>query len=728
MFRVAVLILNFILLVTILLTIYLFAPKQIEIFDNKLKDTLIQLNLPPEAKTKNRDIVIVDIDEKSLKELGQWPWSRNIVAKMVESLRDYGVGVIGLDIVFAERDSNSPKLKNSICKTADDTALAKAFTTSPVIGGYFFDFENNSSTSSSIQIPIVVVEKGRIREFIPEAKNVKLNIPCLQNSLYSTGFFNHTPDSDGVVRRVPLFVRYQENLYPSLALEMLRVFEGSEAVSIVGDESGVSSILVGSKEIPVDRFGRVLINFRAEGRNFRYFSAVDILKKRVKREDLAGKFILVGTSSIGLADIKPTPVDTLMAGVEIHANLLNNLLNMEMITHPNYTELLDISLIVAMVVIGYILAFWIESWVGAVALLGVILGIFKLLSYIFLVYRLDINLLLPLISLLLTLFTTLLIRYLFANMQVKELKEAFAKKVSTSVMREILNNPAKNVLESKEREITILFSDIRSFTTLSESIKEPKIIVDILNRYFTPMVKSITNRQGTVDKFIGDAIMAYWNAPIDVKLHPDRALSSALEQLELLKGVNQELRLSYPTLYETTLSAINSQVEDKKLKYSEIINIGVGINSGLATVGEMGSVGRSDYTAVGDSVNLASRLEGLCKLYGVSIIISESTKKALKKDYQIRELDLVRVKGKKELIKIYEVLNYEVENKELKRYYTALKAYKDGDFARAYLEFEELEMLNSKSMKLYRVYAQRCRYLIRNYQADWRGVFEFDRK
>ncbi len=317
--------------------------------------------------------------------------------------------------------------------------------------------------------------------------------------------------------------------------------------------------------------------------------------------------------------------------------------------------------------------------------------------------------------------------YLKKRQRKKELRSTFSKKVSPEVLKEILKN-SKDILKSQEREITILFSDIRAFTTISESIKKPSLIISLLNCYFTPMVQAITSNKGTVDKFIGDAIMAYWNAPNIVSDHPDKALESAIAQVRALKRVNQELKEKDLKLYFHILETINANIKDPRAKYQEPINIGIGINSGVATIGEIGSKGRSDYTAIGDSVNLASRLEGLCRIYGVSIIISEHTKNLLKKNYLIRELDIVKVKGKTEALKIYEILTFDIDESELKCYNKALRLYQNGDFQRAYLQFVKLTKKKNRSYRLYKMYKKRCASLKSNPPKEWNGIFEFKTK
>ena len=703
--------------------LYLFMPQKLQIIDNKLKDFIFLTKKYAFPKS----VVIIDIDEKSLEKYGQWPWPRKIVAKLIENLRDYGAGVIGLDVIFSEVDSRSKKIKGAPCPDIGDLKLAKAFESSPVIGGYFFSFDFNTSTTTTPTFPLIVIEKGDGKEFIPKAKAIKLNIPCLQKSLYSSGFFNNTPDSDGVVRRVPLIVRYKGVIYPSLALEMIRVFEGVNKIVVKSSLDGVEYIQVGSRKIPVDRFGRLIVNFRGKAKTFKYISAADILEKKRLSFDISGKFVLLGTSAIGLSDIRPTPTDNLMPGVEVHANVIDNILKMDMLRVPVNIEIVDLTFILLMIILGFLIGWLIEGIFIVPILIFVLVGFFYFVKYIFLDLKVDINIFIPLLGFSGATFVSILTNYLDSTKEIKRVKEAFSKKVSQAVMKEILKESKRNLLNSKEKEVTVLFSDIRAFTTISETINSPKEVVSLLNSYLTPMVEIITSCKGTVDKFIGDAIMAYWNAPLDVINHQDKAVTSALKQIKALKKINKRLQAKNPKLYKKILDSINKDIKNPKLLYTQAINIGIGINSGVATVGEMGSIGRSDYTVIGDSVNLASRLEGLCKIYGVSIIISEYTKVKLSKNFSLRELDTVKVKGKKRAIKIYEVLEEPLSKEERLSYEKALKFYKLGKFKDALVEFEALKRFE-KSYKLYDMYSKRCKILLSNQPKSWSGVFEFNIK
>jgi len=667
-------------------------------------------------QTTSQDIVIIDIDEKSLNELGQWPWSRNKVAKILYNLTDAKAGIIGLDIVFSEQDNSSPKkilkqLGINYPNAPDyDEILSKAVSETPTILGYLFDFENSSNLNGRTpKIPVIFIEKSRPKEqnFIVQAKRAILNIPTIQKSAYSSGFFNTIPDNDGIVRTVPLLIRYDDSIYPSLSLEIVRAIIGTNKVYINYTTSGISSIQIDDLSIPTDRFGRLLVNFKGPAKSYIYLSASDIYNNRFDQNLVDGKIVLIGTSASGLLDLRATPYDSTFPGIEIHANAIDNIINQTFITIPNWVETADIVVMVVICLIS-ITIFSITPPFLLTLFVPLIFGSFFIFLYKTLFeYHILLNTIFPLL-LLISLFSISTIINYFYEIRIKEIiKEKFAKKVSPQVVEELLKNPESEAFDIKEKEITIFFSDIRSFTSISEQIGDPKRLIDLLNRYMTPMVDIIIKRRGTIDKFIGDAIMAYWNAPQNLDNHQDAAVTAALEQLQELKKLNNKF----------------------KNEGLPIINIGIGIHTGLATVGEMGSLGRNDYTAIGDNVNLASRLEGLNKYYGTHLIISHFTKERLHKPYIIRELDTVLVKGKKHPVTIYEVIGSKEPNEQLKKelnlYEKALFAYKNRDFNNAKHLFETINKIFPKT--LYKIYIDRCNDFIKN-PNSFTGIYTFTTK
>ncbi|WP_034255370.1 CHASE2 domain-containing protein [Aliarcobacter lanthieri] len=702
------------LFVSVFLTfIYIFFPNLLDSFDNRIRDSyfLFRGEIPT-----SQNVVIIDIDEASIKAFGQWPWSRDKLSKIIENLTLSNISVVGMDIVFAEEDRTSPikiAKKLNINATLEDYDLefSKTIENSPVILGYSFDLLNNSSKQEP-SIPAVFVEKNRQNDesFIIEAKGTVLNLPILQNSAYSSGFFNIIPDESGVIRSVPLFISFDNILYPSLALEMIRVLNDTQRVFINYDENGVSNIVLDDIVIPTDRFGRMFINYRGAEKRFKYFSAKDIYENNFNIEDIENKIALFGTSAAGLFDLRATPFESVFPGVEVHANIIDNILEGDFIHKASYLDGVNIVLIflLSFLIVIFITYshFYLKPIVFFIFIFSFLVASYKLLFN----FGVAINIVFPFLAIVFGAILSLIFDYFYNIRSEKAVKAKFASKVSKSVMEDILKNSNKDEFSAKNKEVTIFFSDIRGFTNISEQLNA-KDLIKFLNRYMEPMSEIIIKYQGTIDKFIGDAIMAYWNAPIDIKNHADMALKASLEQLKELEKLNLEL---------------------KKENLPQI-DIGIGLNTGEVIVGEMGSSLRSDYTVIGDSINLGSRVESLCKYYGSKLNITNFTKDKLKDEYTLRFLDFVMVKGKNEPVEIWQVLGYKDINYDLKDelelHHRAIDLYKNSDFVEALEIFKKLENINSKiSKKIYKIYIQRCEEFIKTPPKNFDGVYEHSTK
>jgi len=697
------------------ISMYIFTPDLFETFDNKLRDSFFKVR---GEKVASEDVVIVDIDEKSLGELGQWPWSRNKVAQILENMTLAEVGVIGFDIVFAESDNSSPKkiasLLNIDASELDDydDILADMIANTPTIVGYIFEVDEQVENPEDIflSVPAIFIEKNAQSNYLINPSRAILNIDKLQDSAYSTGFFNALPDEDGIVRTVPLVMKYADEIYPSLSFEMYRIFTGVDKVTINYGEYGIDSMIVGESSVPIDRHGRLFVNYSGPERSYKYISASDIYNNTFNKEDIAGKFVLIGTSAPGLLDLRATPFDGVYPGVEVHANIIDNLLTENYIYRSNDSEAMNMFAIIATtVLLGLILAFT-GPLLTFIVSAGSLFLVLYVPYYFFVEQGLILNAVFPLVGAVSVIFLANAISYFLESKQKELIKGKFASKVSPEVMEDLIKQGATgDVLEGKEREVTVFFSDVRGFTNISEAMPSAKHLIEFLNEYMDPMVDIITKEKGTIDKFIGDAIMAYWNAPNDVDNHPDRAVAASINQIKALVPLNKKLT-----------------AEGKPL-----IDIGIGLNTGVATVGEMGSSGRSDYTVIGDPINLGARLESLCKSYGAKIIISQYTKALLKQDYVIRTLDLVRVKGKTEPVEIFEVLDFGLlkdaksnVRDEITEYHNALSFYRGADFKNALEIFEKMNQKEDKLNKnIYNIYIERCKHYIEEPPADFDGVF-----
>lgn len=520
--------------------IYIFFPSLPDSLDNRLRDYLFTIRgeLP-----HNQNVVVVDIDETSIKSLGQWPWSRDKLAKILENLTLANVGIVGLDIVFAEEDRTSPHkiLQDLKIYKKDvpnyDLEFANVVEDSPVILGYQFDLVKKDNTNAKVpQIPAIFIEKDKPQDksYLIEAYNTILNIPQIQDKAYSSGFFNNIPDDTGIIRSVPLIISYDDTIYPSLALEVIRVINDTQKVVVQYDENGISNIVLDDISIPTDRYGRMLINFRGPERSFKYISAIDIYNNSFDKSEIDGKIVLIGTSAAGLFDLRATPFDSIFPGVEVHANIIDNILMQDFIYKASWLDGANILIIFVLSIIVVMLTTYTTFWANPIIFIS-----FST-SYLFLVYNLlfdygiVLNILFPIATVLIASIMTTLFDYFYNIKKEEAIKAKFASKVSKNVMDDILKNIDKNEFSAKSKEVTIFFSDIRGFTNISEKL-DAKDLISFLNRYMQPMSEIIIKYQGTIDKFIGDAIMAYWNAPIDIKNHCDLALKASLEQLEVLE-------------------------------------------------------------------------------------------------------------------------------------------------------------------------------------------------
>jgi len=690
---------------------YLFIPNKFQSLDNRIRDFYFLIRGPQKTDS---NIVIIDIDEKSIKALGQWPWERNKIAKILQNLTFKNAGIIGLDIVFAEQDKTSPvlfakqyNLKNLHLPNYDKI-LAKTIATTPTILGYQFDFQYMNDNKPPY-IPAIFIEKNRQQqEFLPIAKGVLSNLAILQNAAYSSGYINNIPDEAGMIRSVPLIIKYENQLFSSLALEMYRIAINAKKVIVKYSQAGVETVRLHKENIPVDRFAKLYINFRGPFKSYKYLSAIDIFENKFDQKEVEGKFILIGTSAYGLMDLRATPMDNVIAGVEVHANIIDNLLHHDMLHRPAYEEILNITIIVFITFLIVLIYSQFRFLYFISLSLLTLYGLFSFIYYMLFTQYTILNSIFPILSIIFSLIGTLAIKYFFEYRQKEIIKNSFSKKVSKQVMEDLLKHPNSNALSAQELEVTIYFSDIRNFTTISERLHSPKKITKFLNYYMTNMVKIIEKNAGTIDKFIGDAVMAYWNAPLNVQNHADKALLTALEQINLRDKLNKSI----------------------KKEFGFDVDYGIGINTGIVVVGEIGSQGRSDYTIIGDSVNLASRLEGLCKAYKVRLVISEFTKNQLTLEYVIQLLDIVKVKGKSEPIKIYEVIKQggisKEQKQELNKYINAHELYMKGDFQNAFKLFQILQKKYPKY--LYQLYMERCLHLQEIKPKTFDGVFAFTTK
>ena len=673
-------------------------------FDEKLRDIFFEIR--GEIKTSDQ-VVIIDIDEKSIDSLGQWPFSRLHMAQVLANLANSNVGIVGLDIIFSEDDRNSPSLMAQELGLEgefrdNDEVLSNVISQTPTVLGYYFSNEKSKNTQPYSRTVFDKNDTSNMLEF----NNVVTSIPIIANSAPSSGFFNALSDYNGKIAKMPLVIKYKGDIYPSLSFEMINLASGTQKVEILKDGYSIYGLGLDSLTVPVDQYGFMRVNFRGGRNSFKYLSFIDVLNGEYDKKDVEGKFVLIGTSTTTLADLRATVYDLSMPGVEIHANVIDNILQGDFLYKPSYVSLFDMLVIFLLTVVLGIILLKLSSLMTILFVSILTFGIYFAFYYLQFNQGLIFNLMYPILSIIFTTIIAFYINNTKERRQKEFIKGKFSKKVSAEVVDDLLSNK-EDTFKAKEEEITIFFSDIREFTNISEKLNSPQKLIDLLNRYLEPMTNSIANNKGTIDKFIGDAIMAYWNAPNYVPNHPDIAVKTALKQIAELELLNKELEKEFDTS----------------------LQIGIGIHTGVAVVGEMGSIGRSDYTIIGDNVNLASRIEGLTKYFGAKILISETTKDLLKDEYHLKYISSVVVKGKTKAIKLYEVLislDYEEFKSVENKYNDAIKKFIDKDFDGSLIFFKDIESLYSH--KLNRLYIQQIKDIKSQNSGDISTDFIMDTK
>lgn len=694
-------------------------------------------------QTMDRRVVILDIDEKSLAEQGRWPWGRDKLANLTNILFDrYQVKQVGFDVVFAEPDASSglqslemlakgelrdvpgfqATLRDLRSRLDFDARFAAALKGRPVILGYYFSSKEGGASSGAIPAPVFPAGtfSGR-RIAFTQWVSYGGNLPVFQQAAAGGGHFNPLVDFDGISRRVPLLVEYQGQYYESLALTMVRnLLENPAIVPGYPTGSGTANAYAGMEwldlqakggtlRIPVDENVATLVPFRGYQGSFPYVSATDVLNGRVPQEQLVGRIVLVGTTAPGLMDLRATPVGAAYAGVEVHANLIAGLLDGTLKHRPAYILGADVVMVLAagalMIFLLPLLSPFRSTVLGLIVLL-------LLLSTNFVFWHIG-NVVLPLANSLLTISLLYALNmswgYFVESRTKRQLTGLFGQYVPPELVEEMSRDPEHYSMAGRKAELTVLFSDIRGFTTISEGL-EPDELATLMNQYLGAMTIIVRQHRGTLDKYIGDAIMAFWGAPVDDAEHAKNAVLTALEMQAALGDLNKKFaERGWP-----------------------ILKIGVGVNSGSMTVGDMGSSVRQSYTVMGDAVNLGSRLEGITKQYGVGIVVGEATREQLKKEFVFRELDRVRVKGKDAPVGIYEPLGEEGKVSRddlegLKLWNQALRAYRAQAWDQAEVMLLNLTRINP--CYLYDLYGERIQHLRREPPGEnWDGVTTFETK
>ena len=707
--------------------------------DALIYDAKVRLTMP---RSLDQRVVILDIDEKSLAEQGRWPWGRDKLATLMNKLFDqYGVRLVGFDVVFAEADESSglKSLESLATKELKDVAafqstmrdlrpqldndarFAAALKNRPIILGYYFSSKEGGTSSGTAPDPVFPAGtfSGRKIAFT-QWVSYGGNLPEFQKAAAGAGHFNPLVDPDGTSRRVPLLVEYKGQYYESLALAMVRNLLGGPPITPGYPGSSPASYAAmewldlqaaggGVMRIPLDENAATLIPYRGYQGSFSYIPITDVLNDRVPKEQLAGRVIVIGTTAPGLMDLRATPVGAAYPGVEIHANLIAGMLEGAIKHKPPYILGADVLLVL---VSGAVMAFLLPMLSPLRATLVGILVVLLALIVNFGFWHIS-NVLLPLangmIAIALLYAMNMSWGYFVESRTKRQLTGLFGQYVPPELVEEMSRDPENYSMAGRKAELTVLFSDVRGFTTISEGL-EPDQLAALMNEYLGAMTVVVRRHRGTLDKYIGDAIMAFWGAPVDDPEHAKNAVLTGLEMHVALDELNKDLLArGWPEL-----------------------KIGVGVNTGTMTVGDMGSPVRQSYTVMGDAVNLGSRLEGITKQYGVGMIAGESTRELLKKGFAFRELDRVRVKGKEDPVAIYEPVGEEgkvsrEDLEEIKLWNQALRSYRSQDWDKAEVALMNLQRI--KPRYLYDLYVKRVEHLRKEPPGEnWDGVTIFETK
>ncbi len=697
-------------------------------------DQRLRLFMP---KTLDSRVVILDIDEKSLNAEGRWPWSRNKLASMVHQLFErYKVRVVGFDVAFPEPDTSSglanledmaktdlkddreflATLQGRRASLDYDRIFADEVAKWPVVLGFFL----GGKTDKAGVLPPPVFHKqaafGQWEVLHNLATGYSGNLEILQKSASAAGHLYPQLDFDGVTRRVPIFMAYGDGFYEALSFAVVRTYLGNlpAKIKVLPPTVGSSVALVpwvevGEVRVPLDERMSALVPYRGGTGVYRYVSATDVLRGALPADELKDKIVIVGTSAQGLLDLRSTPVNEAYPGVEVHANLISGFLDQTIMHKP--AEVLAISVLTVLfigipfaIVLPRLSALTSTVAMATVAVLLVAINLYAWSSHHFVL-----NIAAPLMMLALLYLLNMAWGFFMETRSRRLITGLFGTYVPKELVAEMSKNPEEYSMRGESRDMTVLFSDVRDFTSISEGLS-PEGLKDMMNAYLTEMTEVVQQQRGTIDKYIGDAIMAFWGAPLHDAEHAIHGVESALSMQKRIRAIDTDfVKRGWP-----------------------ILNIGVGLNCGEMNVGDMGSRFRRAYTVMGDAVNIASRLESLTKEYGIGILVSENMVKAAQ-GFVYREIDKVVVKGRQEGISIFEPIGKvgEVGDtvlQEIDRFHKALELYRKQKWDDAQAALKNLQYA-APDNKLYKLYLKRIEHFRSNPPgAAWNGLWVFTTK
>jgi adenylate cyclase len=689
----------------------------------------------PQTFDPDLPVRIVDIDEDSLSQVGQWPWPRTVLAQLVDRLAANGAATIGFDMVFPEPDRMSPanalrfwpkadalaELREEIEKLpSNDEVLAEAIGKAPVVLGFIATPQGTAVPETKAAFSYAGDDPKLFAPFYPGAT---ASLEIMQNKAQGAGSLNWIPEHDQIVRRMPMLVRIGDTLFPSLAADVLRLAQGASTFIVkssgassekaFGESTGIVSMKIGDFEVPTEAAGQMWIKFTPHAKE-RYLPAWKVLNGEIGRGDIEGRILLIGTSAPGLFDLRATPLEASVPGVELHAQVVEQILRGSFLQRPDFATAAELLYIL---LLGSLIAFLIyrAGALGSAVLGGgAVAAVAGISWYAFNTHGWLVDPVYPAIALTAIYLAGTVFMFLRTERERNRVRNAFSHYMAPALVKRLADDPSQLKLGGETRDMTLLFSDVRGFTTISEGL-DAEELTRFLNSLFTPLSHIILEEQGTIDKFMGDAVMAFWNAPLDDSLHPTHACRAALRIMTEMERLNEHWR---------------EEAEAKGRPFKPV-KLGIGLNTGVCCVGNLGSDTRFDYSVIGDNVNVASRLEGQCKTYDVSTVVGEATTSRAP-DFAFLELDLVKVKGKTEATRAFALLGDSALKQsqsfiELSdRHAAFLARYRAQAWDEAEALSRDCEKLNTSHLqRFYALYRERIAFFRMNPPPpDWDGTAE----
>jgi adenylate cyclase len=687
----------------------------------------------------------IDIDEESIKRIGQWPWSRQTIAKLTTTLRDAGAAVIAFDVVFPEPDRTSPELVAAALPSStdwdaartqlsalpsNDSIFAEALKTSPTVLGFILGDRDNGRS------PIIKKDVAKVGD--PESKpenaatrfpGATVSLDVLQEAAHGIGSFNTISDKDGIVRRVPLFVSFKGKVYPGLALEALRVAQtdqngntptfiikmaGGGGEAAYGNPDSMISVKVGAFEIPSTSDGQMWVHYTRDVPQ-RRVPAWTVLDGSKDLTELQGAAVFIGTSAAGLLDLRSTPMRLDAPGVEVHIQALEQMLQHAFLERPDLGPGIELAFAL---VLGLIVLIAIARvpvvWIASVAIVGIAAAVWASI-WAFTQHNWLLDPIGPSLNVAFVFAAAALVKFIRTDTERQMVRSAFAQYLPPDVVNEIANDPSKLRLGGATRDLTIMFCDIRGFTPIAESFRDdPQGLTKLINRVLTPLSQEVLNHRGTIDKYIGDCVMAFWNAPLDDPDHPTHGCDCALGMMDAMDVLNRELKAE--GFFKT-----------HKVKP---IEVSIGINTGTCVVGNMGSELRFDYSALGDAVNVSARIQSFAGNYGFDMVVGEDTEQIVAEKYAFLELDYIAVKGRATPTHIYALMGHAHvrETKKFIQLQEALQklfaAFRSKDWATAREAIEQGRKIAGDHQEIFDTYEERiAHYELEPPPQDWDGAW-----